>query len=552
MLLHYCRLFRAENRWVGMVFVLLATLFLQQSGSVTHAQWSYKEIKRPLDPKIEKLASDFNRGVSKDAAGVEAIKQSCVAYVARLTAPYDKGLPKFETVRRQLDQLLAEGEPRQPKEARQALVSTLVQAAGSVAASNEYSPAARVNCALILGDLDDERDVGQNTRKPSASARDRLLQMHMSDTTPVYLKAVVLQGLERHARESGNSWDEATKRRVAQAALVSINQKPSIDEDRQASAWLTRRSLDLLRSMRSKEGIEAALGYLGDPNELPSVRMTSLQYLMTQDVKSLSADQKKQYVHGLAHLLRSELTRWYYAENDRQKRASGGSLGEDSGGMGGLGGGMGGMGGFGGGDPGGFADGGADTGGFGGFGGGRGGGGRGGGAGGRGSGRKPIESQTWEARLARRQLNQLTQNVRLALEGKRIKSENVRLTSFLTSTDVGLAQEFDLVRMVDRVDSLQSIINNADRITNVQSLMNQTRREIEATMRYTKGIPGFLDRYPELRSGEEELQPAPGSEGDDSSDPNGNGGANAGGANAGNDAGNGGQPGGNQGNGGRG
>jgi len=534
----------AKFRWLALVVALGVTLGSDRIATQAKADWNYREIKRTLDPKTEKLASDFNRGNNKDTAeGTKAIQECCLTYIARLTARYDQTLPKFESVRRQLDSLLMEGVPKQPPEARQALVTTLVQAAGVVAGNEEYSPAARINCVLILGELDEARDPRQNLRKPSAAARDKLIQIHAAATSPIYLKAVALQGIERHAREPNNGWDDAVKKKVVQAALVYANSKPARDNDQQANAWLTRRSLDILRTMRSKDAVESALGFLGDADELPSLRMSALQYLIAQDVKSFNADQKKAYVLGIAHLLRSRLVSWYYSENDRQKRKSG-AMGA---GMGSEGPGASGFG-FGGGDDGG-RDGGFDPGGE--FGGPGLGGGRGAGTGGRGSGQKPIDTQAWETRMARRQLNQLTQYVRFALEGKPTESESVKTANFLNARDAGVAEEFNLARMIELINNLQKIINDADRITTVQSLMNQSKRELEAIMRYVKGLPGFLDRYPDLKSGEEELQEVEESSDDDASKPagdptgndDGNAGDNQGGGNQGGGNQGGGQPG---------
>ncbi len=474
--------------------------------SQANAEWQYKEVKVALDPKIEKLGLDFNSGRGGDAAAAtRAIEQTVKAYIARFTLPYDQATPRFDVVRRQLDGFLNEGTPRQPPAARRVLVDTIVQEAGKIIDSDEYSPAARINCAIVVGELDEARDASRNIRKPSASARDLLLQSLSAPTTPIYLKVVFLQGLDRQARESNNGWDDAVKQKVVQAAAVYANSKPDKDSpDRQASAWLTRRGLDVLRNLRSKEGVDSALGYLGDPEELPSLRLSALQYLFLQDLQTFSPEQKKAYVLGNAHFLRSQLISWYYAENDRQKRATGGTFGGGMG-PGGMGPGGTGPGGLGPGGMGGDGDSGFDPGG--GFGGApTGPGGRGQGAGGRGATRKPIETQTWEARLARRRLNQITQNVRFSLEGKRVGTETSKIKSFLTAPDVGISQDYKLDTLIEQIDKLQSIVNDHDRISSVQSLMSQSKREIEAIMRFTKDMPGFLDRYSELGGGDEELQ----------------------------------------------
>jgi hypothetical protein len=495
--------------------VLASTLFcgIALLNFPSHAEWQYREIKRAIDPKVEKLAYDFNRGTSKDVvAGVKAIEECCIAYISRFTEPYDRALPNFQAVRRQLDNLLVEGVPRQPPEARQALVSSLVRAAGAIAVKDEYSPAARINCVSLLGDLDDARDSRQNLRKPSASAREKLIEILSLPDSPGYLNAVALQGLERHAWEGASGWDDAAKGKVKQVALSYVTKSFDDGLDYQADIWAARRAFDVLRALRASEGVDQALVYLGDPKQEPKLRMSSLQYLISQDLQSFSDQQKKEYVLSSAHLLRSRLVDWYHAENDRQKRLSGGMGGMGMGGMGMGGMGMGGMGmGGEGGDSGGGDFGGGDFGGLGGMGmgpgGGRGSGGRGG---------RPIDSQTWETRLARRTLNQLAQYVRVAFDGRRASSESGQMKLYLAKPDLGLAEDYNLTRLIELLDTLQTTVNDTERISTVPTLMTRTKRDIEAIMRFTKNMPGYLEKYSDAGEDDEELQDVEGSDGDES------------------------------------
>jgi hypothetical protein len=495
------QVYRMKNAIIAAALPFVAlTCVMSPLSTVTLAEWQYRELKRPLDPKVEKLATDFNRGQTKEIAeGVKAIEETCFAYIAKLTASYEQSTPNFQAVRRQLDNLLAEGIPRQPAEARQALVSSIVRSAGSVAASDEYSPAARINCVSILGDLDEARDTRQNLRKPSAVARERLIQIQALPTAPGYLKAVALQGLERHARDGASVWDDNSKAKVKEAALGYIAGPFDEGLDQEIDVWLARRSLDLLRTLRLADAVDRAIELLGDPKQSSSLRLSSLQYITTQDLAALTPEQRKQYLLSTAHFLQSQLMDWYYQENDLQKRKSGaaniGGSGMGGMGMGGMGMGMGGMG-MGSGDDGGsFGDGGMGMGGLGGR-----------GAGGSGRGGRAVETQTWETRRARRILNQSTQFVRLAVAGARTSGESARVPSYLATESLGMVKDYNLTRLVQLIDALQATTNDIDQISTVPALMNRTKKDIIAILRFVKDMPGFKEKYADSGDGEAQLQ----------------------------------------------
>jgi hypothetical protein len=90
------------------------------------------------------------------------------------------------------------------------------------------------------------------------------------------------------------------------------------------------------------------------------------------------------------------------------------------------------------------------------------------------------------------------------VEGRRIEDETVKTQNFLSAQDLGLGEKYNFARLIELLDNLQTQINDAELITNVQSVMNVAKRDIEDISRYAKGLPGFLEKYPELRSGEED------------------------------------------------
>jgi hypothetical protein len=180
------------------------------------------------------------------------------------------------------------------------------------------------------------------------------------------------------------------------------------------------------------------------------------------------------------------------------------------------------MGGYGGGGPGGPGGGGyggeGGMGGMGGYGGGYGSGGEGGmggyggpGMGGEGSGRgakvKLVDTQEWKTRIARRRLNEFTQLAHRALDGRTISTEAASAITPLTSDKVAIAAEFKLPKLLTLLEDLQTAMNS-NKVTTVTSLMNSSKKPIEEIMDYAKQVPGFLDKYPELKSEEDELAEA--------------------------------------------
>ena len=304
---------------------------------------AWEAIQATVDEKTFRAALNYNSGKpTADVDGPTAIRASCQAFIAEFTQPYnDKDkLPNFRNTWYKIEALL--NEPRQAPEARPVLIGTLAALANTVAADAKYSPAARINCVSLLSELDDERDPRRGTRKPSLRALRSLLDLLAAETMPGYLKAVALQGLERHARDGWENWRDQVKAPVNATASKYAKNKPPRDADRELNTWLARRALDILRVAKSKDAIDSALEYLGDADELPSLRLAALQYLTVQDVSQLTPDQKSAYALGLTHFLRSQLVQWYLSESDKLRRSGGQLSGGYSGGGMRLGGMMGG------------------------------------------------------------------------------------------------------------------------------------------------------------------------------------------------------------------
>lgn len=488
------------RNFTGLFLILLAAL-ASCATRTAHAQGDPAKVT--VDDKTVKTAKELlsgSRPVS-DAEGVAAVKKCCEAFIAEFSQPYDNtdAIPNFRATKMKLADLF--NPAKLTAEARGVLIKNVVVVASRYAKDPKATAAARVNCVTLLAEMDDAIDSRTRVRKPSTEALKELLALlSPKSSTPLYLRAVALQALERHVRDGFQGWSDKGQKLVKDTAALYANKTPVEGPEREVYTWLTRRGLDILREAKANVAIDTALGYLADPNQLPSLRLTSVHYLSVQNLTEMNDQQKELYTLSLAHFLRSQLYAWHQEETNRQTimgsaGAGGGFTGVRSGL--GMGGGLS-MGSRG-------DDVGMDTqapaparr-----------------GQGGRsaernrpgrpGSTTKPLETQDWQARAARRRLNELTQPVRLAVEGKRIDDETVKHQNFLAAQELGLGEKYNFARLIELLDNLQTQINDPEMITNVKSVMNVAKRDIEDISRYAKGLPGFLEKYPELRSGEED------------------------------------------------
>jgi hypothetical protein len=193
---------------------------------------------------------------------------------------------------------------------------------------------------------------------------------------------------------------------------------------------------------------------------------------------------------SVAQFLDQEVVGWYEAESDKAKMMSGGGMGMGSG-MGDMGGMMGGYGGMGGGMGGDMAGGlGGAMGGEGGSMGGYGSGGMGGDMpGGKGNGPtpKPIDTQTWDLRLARRKLNMYTQLSHALLKGTLSKEERDYHPTGKGVMEAALPQSHDRAgrKVIEALELVQEFTN-------------------EKTLQTTSGLMGrLLKPLTDLRDGAE-------------------------------------------------
>lgn len=493
---------KTKSLW--MVVVALGLLMPQLPAA------DYRELPVPELTSSERvLARNYFKGdVAKSAEADAAMEKTIAREMALLTQLSE--LPRYGTIRNGLSSYLNSVYKDTMKDSRATIVATIQTYAKGIATGN-FSPQSRVNAITLLATLDDVPENRGRPPQPSSLAFGPLYQIASDPKMPTYLKGTALYGIERQMGVWWNTqkWTADQKRQIGGMLVGIINSEPKSVVDVQEHAWMVRRAYDCMGAIGHSAVADSALTRLADPKALPSLRLAAANYLCKIDSSKLSDDQKKLYVIGLAHFLRSQLVDWYEHHDDLINRASGasgaGGYGGYGGGMGGGYGGMGGGAGYGG-EGGGYGgEGGGYGGGMGGgYGGGMGGGYGGGSTGGR-TRKKATEIQDWQTILARRHANHVAQVVHTCLDGIPVAEERPSKLVGTTLKDAQLPAELsdELTELVELLDAFQVAVNDLNKVTDENSLLINCKLPIEDIMFMVIEIPGFLEKYPELAEEEE-------------------------------------------------
>lgn len=456
-----------------------------------------------LTREQDKLARDFIRGrAPATEEAKQALRLKMKAEVDRLKFPAAKNfaeaevLAKLSDTRANIDAMWVAGAKDQ---AARIVAAEALAVWGRQLLAEDVSPQAKINCMAMLAELDEAGLSGVAPPTPSEHAFRVLFAYAGNDQEPIYLRAIALHGLNRHIGRwwPTTKWPDNGKRLIEKTLSDIVNSEPKSSLDVKAHAWMVRRVYDCLSTMGSPNGAPSALNRLADPKALPSLRLASLEYLSQLDTSGFPADKKSLHLIGLAHFTRSQLVDWYEHE-DNVLRAKSGTVG---GGMGMMGGSMGSM-----------MGGGTESSSMGGYDGGGGGGGggypgmMGGGSGATGGGRKskPIDTQTWQVRLGRRLVNQISQAAHVALDGVPLPAEKaVAGVKPLKDAKLTAEEQAKLTELVSAIEVFQTAVNDPQLVTNMTSLLAQAEGHIEEIMDLVKEVPGFLERYPELAPDDE-------------------------------------------------
>ena len=121
---------------------------------------------------------------------------------------------------------------------------------------------------------------------------------------------------------------------------------------------------------------------------------------------------------------------------------------------------------------------------------------------------KPLETQPWEVRMTRRQVNQLLQTVHVALDAKPVKGSRPVSPTAKGLVDLGLPAAISepATDLLKAVESLQTRINDSTRITTMNSLLAQTKKQIENVMDQVREVPALAAQYPKYQVVKDELK----------------------------------------------
>ncbi len=448
-----------------------------------------------LTREQDKLARDFIRGrAPATEEAKQALRLKMKAEVDRLKFPTPKSFAEAEAMskladtRANIDAMWISGAKDQ---AARATAAEALAVWGRQLLAEDVSPQSKINCMAMLAELDEAGISGVAPPTPSEHAFRVLFAYAGNDQAPLYLRAIALHGLNRHIGRwwPTTKWPDNGKKQIEKTLTDIVNSEPKSPLDERAHAWMVRRAYDCLSTMGSPYGANSALNRLADPKALPSLRLAALEYVSRLDTTGFPADKKSLYLIGLAHFTRSQLVDWYEREDNvlraKSGAAAGGMMGGDmmAGGMGGMMGGgyEGGM--MAGGGGGGYEAGGPGM------------------MGSAGAGRrsKPVDTQTWQVRLGRRKVNQLSQAVHAALDGIPIPEEKpIAGVKPLKDAQLTAEEQAKLGELVSAIEALQTAVNDPLLVTTMTSLLAQAEGNIEEIMDLVKEVPGFLDRYPDL------------------------------------------------------
>lgn len=366
----------------------------------------------------------------------------------------------------------------------------------------DYYPQAKINAMLMLAEP-----------TFSAEAISPLYKFATNPKTLPHLRSLALSGVGHYVRAAGAKMPKAQSGAIANAMATIISSQPQFVAEEKAHWWMVRRAYDVLSVLHAtkvastdkvpvadklppadkvppagnvemKPFIDLALTQFMDPSTLPSVRISAGLYLTHYDLSAADEATRTKVMVSVAQLLDQEVVGWYEQEQDKTQSAS--SMGGGYGGMAG----MGGMGGYG--------DMGMESGTGSGEGYGSGMGGYGSAMGGYGSetggagAPKPIDTQKWDLRLARRKLNTYCQLAHVLLMGTGASDEDRFSRSGKGIMETELPEQLRIPgkRLLQALEAVQTQINERS-LTDVTSLMTRVVKPLEEMRIAAEDVPGL-------------------------------------------------------------
>ena len=229
----------------------------QETAAVAPAAGGYKVL--PLNPELldrknfgpMKLTKD---NILRDESGREwddATKQNMFkSYYSRYLLPA-MTQPDRAGDLSALRQELVEATQKAANASAREWLKQVALAAGSNFVKDNYSPAVKINGALLLGELDDRSPdfLNKVPPTPAAAALPVLLEAYSAADAGDGLQAAALVGILRHARFNSARWPEADQQRVFDLAKSLVTADPPANRDPKAHAWLQARGAEILVSI---------------------------------------------------------------------------------------------------------------------------------------------------------------------------------------------------------------------------------------------------------------------------------------------------------------
>ena len=168
-------------------------------------------------------------------------------------------------------------------------------------ALGDYKPVVRYNAVLLIGDLDKVQPTMRGRKiikpgKPDPKALDLMLSWVGLSGAPEYVKAGLLRGIHRHARD-GITGNQVGLTQTAMLKLLNEKMPPG-KRTAKVHAWMRRRAADVLGAMKSAgNGNLVAKGLLNvmqDETEPILVRGTAAaalsQVVTAEQLKTFKAE----------------------------------------------------------------------------------------------------------------------------------------------------------------------------------------------------------------------------------------------------------------------
>lgn len=348
-----------------------------------------------------------------------------------------------------------------------------------------YHPATRVNCMLIIGQMDEKLPAKNTPPVPYRDAMKTLFK-EVAEPTSEGTLAAALNGLERHVR-LGAGRKGAQSEAISKALMKIITDATAVARPPQVHSFIQRRCLDILQNLEGNDYLPARdfmLSVAGDANAEHYLRGYCLKAIGTERaLKGQAPEKLNSVLVGAFHYVHHEIDIWMKRLNETGTSAEtpgGNKFGGGKGGMGGMG-----------------------------MGGGLGGGEEGGGPENRGGGETqsapgdtkkeaPIDYQDVEIRRVRRAISTIIESARTCVDGapKAVKGSTTPggVLANLEGDDAKVAEARDVVKAIDNLyEALNySGPDGAKKIKDMATLKKLLDREFKKVSESMKPFPEVL------------------------------------------------------------